>query len=86
MHCITLLELTFGFVMEAHTVNEDSGDTIVNFGKVNNQMTELNLTVMVDFDILSNIIPGNVKIYTSSFNVGYCLTDFNVILLWNIVV
>ena len=43
----------FGFQMEIFTLGEDSGDTGVVFGKVNNDMTELTLDVIIDFDLRS---------------------------------
>ena len=51
--CPTLLYIAimFGFEMEVFTLEEDSGDTSVVFGKVNNDMTEVSLDVIIDFDI-----------------------------------
>ena len=47
------LAIMFGFQMEIFTLEEDSGDTGVVFGKVNNDMTELTLDVIIDFDLRS---------------------------------
>ena len=46
------IAVTFGFQMELFNLPEDSGDTNVVFGKVNDT-TELTLAVMIDFDIVS---------------------------------
>lgn len=47
-----------------YTINEGSGDTNVRFGKVMGQATELNLTVMVDFDNLpQGVINGNMYVH-----------------------
>ena len=43
----------FGFQMRIFDLMEDSGDTSVVFGKVNNDTTELSLSVIIDFDITS---------------------------------
>lgn len=41
-------------------LDEGSGVTNVRFGKVMNQVTELNLTVMIDYDTLPpDVIDGN---------------------------
>ena len=40
----------FGFLIQVFTLEEDSGDTSVVFGKVNNDTTELTLTVIISFD------------------------------------
>ena len=48
------IAIMFGFQMELFTLEEDSGDTSVVFGKVNNDTTELALDVIIDFDIQSD--------------------------------
>lgn len=61
--CITIITFSvifIGFEQETYMLDEGSGVTNVRFGKVMNQVTELNLTVMIDYDTLpSDVIDGN---------------------------
>lgn len=61
--CITIITFSvifIGFEQETYMLAEGSGVTNVRFGKVMNQVTELNLTVMIDYDTLpSDVIDGN---------------------------
>ena len=53
MHSVFSLAVTFGFQTIAFTLQEDSGDTDVVFGKVNNDSTELNVSMIIAFDSIS---------------------------------
>ena len=44
-----ILAIEFGFVMTAFELEEDSGTTEIEFSKLNGVMTEVELTVMVNF-------------------------------------
>ena len=68
----------FGFEMQDFTLEEDSGDTSVVFGKVNNDMTEVSLDVIIDFDIQSaGLMEGHcsstVTNHVSNVHIRYCV-------------
>ena len=50
---LSLLAIQFEFERESYTLPEDSGDTDIIIRKFNGMISEVDLRVMVDFDILN---------------------------------
>ena len=64
--CFTFSAITIGFEQQVYMLGEGSGVTNVRFGKVMNQATELNLTVMIDYDPLPlGLLDGKMSFWFS---------------------